>query len=144
MRKILIIGAFLIFFIPVKGIADDSLDVGSFSFGGKLQLDGWAHQLGDGWSVTKVAGGLNNNYSYNPSTATSNAMSTKAISLTSIRPITTPTHISECPEDRFLKVMSFFLKEKPESLNLSMRRKHFGIQERLLRELWLFAFWFEL
>ena len=48
MRKVLITGAFLIFFLPIKGIADDSLDVGSFSVGGKLQLDGWAHQLGDG------------------------------------------------------------------------------------------------
>ena len=72
MFKSLILTAFLLgLSVPAMCFQDDSLDFlepGSVKIGGALQLDGYYHKLSDNWSVTKVSGGLNNNYTFNEST----------------------------------------------------------------------------
>lgn len=78
-NKVFIFGLFLLVIsCPLKAAAEDPEDIlepGSFSVGGKLQFDGYAHKLGDNWSVTKVGSGINNNYSFNSSTPVTNKWS---------------------------------------------------------------------
>lgn len=75
-KKIAAISLFLLFSGQPLAFAENKLDAGSFSIGGRLQLDAYYHKVTDGWVLTKTGGGINKNYTRSVSTPVVNSAET--------------------------------------------------------------------